>query len=45
MQEIYINCEGIFLNQNMSQHMEGSDGDRKVDEHGKGTKVLQARLH
>ncbi len=44
MQEIYINCEGIFLSKNMSQHREGSDGDKIVDEHGKGTKVLRARL-
>jgi hypothetical protein len=25
--------------------MEGGDGERRVDEHGKGTKVLQVWLH
>ncbi len=40
MQEIYISCEGIFLSKNTSQHMEGGDGERIIDQHGKGTKVL-----
>jgi len=45
VQETYINCEGIFLSKNTSQHGEGNDGKRRVDEHGKGTKVMRARLH
>jgi hypothetical protein len=40
VQNSYINCEEIFFNKNMSQHKEGNDGERSVDEHGKGTKVL-----
>jgi hypothetical protein len=29
----------------MIQHREGNDGKKGVNEHGKGTEVLQARLH
>jgi hypothetical protein len=45
VQETYISCEDIFLSKNTSQHKEGGDGERRVNEHGKGTKMLPARLH